>query len=182
MSERAAVATKAAAPAGPSSVSQPTLERQYGCGQHTLVVECKACSKRKRAPRGSTVRGKGAPTDEKIPNSLEVSQESSERMKGASPSGVRPNFDFSFLPVVTRPEKVRARETSTVWDATFCVNSVNGKTVVAHDCLTYGFSIDSTSKVTTHPPKKTNASAHTSVLASEFPGWTFVTVEKSASP
>jgi hypothetical protein len=64
---------------------------------------------------------------------------------------------------------------TTNWDATLALNGVNEatKTVTAYDALTYGFSRDSVGTVTTREPKSTSTGAHRSILASEFPGWTF---------
>jgi hypothetical protein len=70
---------------------------------------------------------------------------------------------------------------TTNWDATLCMNAVNEKQIVACDCLTYGFSRGSAGAITTRSPKKASASAHQSVLSSEFPGWTFVSVESKSS-
>jgi hypothetical protein len=81
---------------------------------------------------------------------------------------------------IDHPCRAKPSTGATNWDATMCVNSVNDKTVVAHDCITYGFSRDATAKVTLRSPQKTGPSAHTSILSAEFPGWTFVTVEKTA--
>jgi hypothetical protein len=64
---------------------------------------------------------------------------------------------------------------TTNWDATLALNGVNEatKTVTAYDALTYGFSRDNAGTVTTRQPKSTSTGAHRSILASEFPGWTF---------
>ena len=64
---------------------------------------------------------------------------------------------------------------TTNWDATLALNGVNEatKTVTAYDALTYGFSRDSAGTVTTREPRSTSTGAHRSILASEFPGWTF---------
>ncbi len=64
---------------------------------------------------------------------------------------------------------------TTDWDATLTLNGVNEttKTVTAYDALTYGFSRDSAGSVTTRNPQSTSTAAHRSILASEFPGWTF---------
>lgn len=64
---------------------------------------------------------------------------------------------------------------TTNWDATLALNGVNEatKTVTAYDALTYGFSRDSVGTVTTREPKSASTGTHRSILASEFPGWTF---------
>ena len=66
---------------------------------------------------------------------------------------------------------------ATNWDAILCLNGVNEatKTVIAFDSLTYGFSRDTTGTVTTRAPRSTGSATHQSILASEFPDWTFRT-------
>src|SRR5215203_5316027 len=64
---------------------------------------------------------------------------------------------------------------TTNWDAILSLNGVNEttKTVTAFDSLTYGFSRDTTGAVTTRAPRSTGSATHQSILAAEFPGWTF---------
>ena len=73
------------------------------------------------------------------------------------------------------PKRPAPASGTTNWDATLALNGVNEatKTVTAYDALTYGFSRDSAGTVTTREPKSTSTGAHRTILASEFPGWTF---------
>nr|MDT0658827.1 hypothetical protein [Micromonospora sp. DSM 115978] len=73
------------------------------------------------------------------------------------------------------PQRPAPATGTTNWDATLALNGVNEatRTVTAYDALTYGFSRDSAGAVTTRPPRSTSAGTHRSILASEFPGWTF---------
>jgi len=69
------------------------------------------------------------------------------------------------------------------WQATLGLNGVNDatKTVKGFAYLTYGFTIDNASKVTTRPPDLTGGADHRSQLGvnhrsqltAEFGGWTF---------
>lgn len=63
----------------------------------------------------------------------------------------------------------------TTWRATLALNGVNlaNKTVTAYDCMTYGFNLDSAGTVTLAHPQSTSFGSHQSILASEFPAWTF---------
>jgi Domain of unknown function (DUF4157) len=74
-----------------------------------------------------------------------------------------------------RPSRSIPATGTTHWNAILGLNGVNEstKTVKGFDYLTYGFSLDSTGKVTVNGPSSVGGSGHRSILASEFSAWTF---------
>jgi hypothetical protein len=76
---------------------------------------------------------------------------------------------------VDNPSRPAPASGTTTWDAILCLNGVDesAKIVTAFDCLTYGFSRDSTGAVTLHGLASASFGAHQATLGSEFSGWTF---------
>jgi hypothetical protein len=67
---------------------------------------------------------------------------------------------------------------TTWWHGTLCLNGVDEarKVVTTVDCITYGFTRDSSGTVTRNTVGSSWGGAHRSTLASEFPAWRFTTV------
>ena len=74
-----------------------------------------------------------------------------------------------------RPSRSIPATGTTHWNAILGLNGVNESTntVKGFDYLTYGFSLDSTGKVTINGPASVGGSGHRSILSSEFSAWTF---------
>ncbi len=76
---------------------------------------------------------------------------------------------------IDNPKRPAPATGTTDWDAVLCLNGVDEstKTATAFDCLGYGFSRASSGAVTQHGGSSASSGGHRSILASEFPAWTF---------
>lgn len=136
------------------------------------------------------VQGQGLGSDPNYPDGWRWTQtiDTNEPLGGGSSPYVdpRPNDDtkpFYWTDAehqthlgefIDYPSRSTPASGQTTWDATLCLNGVNGTDVTAFDCLSYGFTVDSSGSVTKHGLTSTTASGtHRSTLSSSFPGWTF---------
>jgi len=137
------------------------------------------------------VEAEGAYSSEEFPDSFKWTQtiETDVPLNGATSPYVDPHTTDDAKPFYytdaeqaaflttfhDAPSRVPPVTGSIFWQATLSLDGVNEatKTATSFDCITYGFALDSAGTVTPRAPASTSAANHQSILASEFPAWTF---------